>query len=257
MSESEELRSAAPLLAGRVAILSAVTPEPGRAIARSLAREGANLLIADDRPGAAEACASEIRAAGSRAAAIQASAADAEACRRVVEEALRAFGRLDVLVVNPAFERDAGEPIAEADLAAWRVAIGAEVSSALALAQAVVPAMRSAQFGSIVLIGAEETRLAPERAGSSTLARAALLAAAQVMARELGPYGIRVNTVVPGRIDSLPLDASVRERLLAEHALGRFTRADEVADAVVFFASDLSRIVTGQSLDVNCGHYFH
>ena len=100
--------------------------------------------------------------------------------------------------------------------------------------------------------------------------KAAMLTMTKVYAQELGPHGVRVNCVVPGYIQSTDLDAffevlgredgggtaAARARATSATALGRFPSADEVADAAVFFASPMASAITGQSLDVNAGHWF-
>ena len=101
--------------------------------------------------------------------------------------------------------------------------------------------------------------------------KAALLFATKALATELGPHGIRVNSVVPGHIDGPSLEVYIqmeaqrlavseeqaRAQLAAQGTLNRIAKADEVASAVLFFASDLASAVSGQALDVNCGHWFN
>ena len=259
------------ILRGRVAIVAGVGPELGRSIALRLAREGANLVLGGLRTEVLRTVASEARSHGARVLEASVDVSKAEDCRRLLELTLDDFGRVDVLVNNVVHRGSRGEEIARSDLSDWQASFQVDFFGSLRLTQVVIPPMREAGSGSIVMIGALETRLAAERMGALPIARGALMLAAQTLARELGPAGIRVNTVVPGYIDGPRLQsaleerakqegvtfAEVRARLVTEHALGRLTDASDVADAVLFFASDLSRIVTGQSLDVNCGHYFH
>lgn len=138
----------------------------------------------------------------------------------------------------------------------------------LRLAKAVLPAMKARGGGSIVMINSMIIR--DVLSGQSTYAasKGALLMAARGLARELGPYGVRVNTVVPGYIWGPNLQIGFRleakqrgidpqqvyDEIAEKIALGRIPTSAEIADAVVFFASDLSRAVTGQALDVNGGH---
>ncbi len=261
----------AGLLTERVALVVGLGPELEASVASALAREGARLVLVGPRSDALAEAVAGIRAQGGSATALTADLSQAGEGRRLVETAVQTWGRIDALVLGPPRGTPAAEETAEADLASWRRALEGEVFEALALAQEVARAMRRLGSGSIVMIGSVEERLALEGAGPVLLARGALLAAARLLARELGPHGIRVNTVVPGWIEGPHLRAALearaaregsaeevlRDRLREEHALHRLVDASEVADAVVFFASDLSRIVTGQSLDVNCGGYFH
>jgi NAD(P)-dependent dehydrogenase (short-subunit alcohol dehydrogenase family) len=124
--------------------------------------------------------------------------------------------------------------------------------------------------GSIVMVGSQAARRPAARRGPYAASKAALLVASQVLAVELGPLGVRVNTVVPGPIWGEALErhyAGVAERrgvapsevldeVVADVALRRIASADEVAAAVVFLASDQASAITGQTLDVNCGNWF-
>ena len=141
----------------------------------------------------------------------------------------------------------------------------------LALTRAVVPHMKAQGGGAVVFINSMSTRIIEPLAGAYAASKSALLTAAQTLAKELGPHRIRVNSVVPGYIWSEKMAAyfrhlaaqqgttyeAVKAEVTARTALLHIPDSDEIADSVVFFASDLSRVVTGQALDVNGGHYFH
>jgi NAD(P)-dependent dehydrogenase (short-subunit alcohol dehydrogenase family) len=143
---------------------------------------------------------------------------------------------VDVLVVGRNGDR---APVAfaeaDADLSAWRTAVDGGVFATLEAVRPVAERMRAAGAGSIVFVCSGLVRVPQPARGADAVADRGLLAAAQALARELGPSGVRVNTVVTGSV----------------------VDADAVADAVVFFASDLAEVVTGQSLDVNGGEVFH
>ena len=137
----------------------------------------------------------------------------------------------------------------------------------LKLCQAIIPAMKAQGGGSIVMINSMIIRDVLPTMAAYAASKGALLAAARGLARELGPAGIRVNSVLPGYIWGPSLEGyfahQARERdvdpkviydeVASQIALGRIPNSDEIAGAVVFFASDLSRVVTCQSLDVNGG----
>ncbi len=144
------------------------------------------------------------------------------------------------------------------------------VVAALRLTRLFIPAL-AATSGSVVMINSMVVRYSQRTMGPYKLAKAALLAMAQSLATELGPQGIRVNSVAPGHIwgDSLQwyfgylarkrgVDAQqVYDETAAGIDLGRLPVPDEIADAVVFLASGMARAITGQCLDVNCGEYHH
>src|SRR5262249_14569970 len=152
----------------------------------------------------------------------------------------------------------------------WRRIFEVNLFGALRLTQLVVPLMKAQRRGSIVFVNSMSIRVIEPLMGGYAASKGALLTAARTLAKELGSDGIRVNSVVPGYIWSGRMEASFR-RLGAERgvsyeavhaavpsrtALRHIPESAEVAEAVVFFASDLARAVTGQSLDVNGGHFF-
>jgi len=258
------------LLAGRVGIVSGVGPGLGRAVALALAREGADIVLAARTAASLDAVEAEVRSCGRRALAVPTDVSEPDQCRQLAEAAERAFGRIDVLV-NNAFRSGPYEAVEQSSLEDWRKVFDVNLFGTLALSQAVVPFMKTAGGGSIVMINSMSMRVIEPRFGSYAASKGALLTAAQTMAKELGCSGIRVNSVVPGYIWGPALERyfadlarqrgatpeSVYAEIAARTALGRIPTSEDVAAAVVFFASDLSRAVTGQALDVNAGHYFH
>jgi NAD(P)-dependent dehydrogenase (short-subunit alcohol dehydrogenase family) len=153
----------------------------------------------------------------------------------------------------------------------WRKIFDVNVFGSVRLSQAVVPYMKAQGGGSIVMISSMSMRIVEPRFGGYAASKAALMTAAQTMAKELGAHQIRVNSVVPGYIWGPSLEGyfkhlaaeqrttpeAVYAEIASRTALNHIPTSEEIAGAVVFFASDLSRAVTGQALDVNCGHFFH
>jgi NAD(P)-dependent dehydrogenase (short-subunit alcohol dehydrogenase family) len=193
-----------------------------------------------------------------------------EDCARLVAAARDRFGRVDVLV-NNAFHAGSYRRIEDDDLDRWRAPFEVNVLGSMQLSQAVLPVMKLQRSGSIVMINSMIVRdVLPTMAGYAA-SKGALLAATRGLAREVGAYGIRVNSVVPGYIWGPSLQGYfahqaaqrgvdpqvVYDEVARAIALGRIPDSEEIAGAVVFFASDLSRVITGQSLDVNGGHFFH
>jgi NAD(P)-dependent dehydrogenase (short-subunit alcohol dehydrogenase family) len=158
----------------------------------------------------------------------------------------------------------------EVALEAVSASFEANVVAALRLTRLLVPALAESK-GSVVMINSMVVRFSQRTMGPYKLTKAALLATAQSLATELGPQGIRVNSVAPGHIwgDSLKwyfgylakkrgvTVEQVYEETAAPLDLGRLPEPDEIADAVVFLASEMARAITGQCLDVNCGEYHH
>lgn len=258
------------LLRDRVVIVSGIGPGMGRDVALACAREGADVVLAARRAAPLEELAAEIRAGGRRALAVPTDIARAEDSRRLVDAAVAELGRVDVLV-NNAFKGGVEPLFADADLAAWRAVFEVNVFGALALTQAAIAPMRRQGGGSIVFINSMSMRVIEPRFAGYASSKGALMTAAQSLARELGPEKIRVNSVVPGYIWGAALEGyfkslaaqqgitpeAVYDAIAARTALRHIPTSAEIADAVVFFASDLSRAITGQALDVNGGHHFH
>jgi NAD(P)-dependent dehydrogenase (short-subunit alcohol dehydrogenase family) len=256
-------------LAGRTALISGVGPGLGRDIALLFAQEGAQVVLAARRPEVLEAVATEVGDAGGSALCVPTDITIPDDCRRLIEAAT-AFGDLHVLV-NNAFAFGPREKIADRDLEEWRPAIEVNLLGTVRLSVAAAKVMGPAGGGSIVMINTQAMRRNHPRRGPYSASKAALLSASQTLAAELGPRNVRVNSVVPGHVWGPPLEAFFAnmakerglspEEVYAEVARGlplrRIPTGADVAEAVLFFASDRSRSITGQSLDVNGGNWFN
>ena len=196
--------------------------------------------------------------------------ADAEAAERLAQaraRRVRPGGRAGVQRARDAADQGTA---ARSRLDAVSASFDANVVAALRLTRLFIPALAESK-GSVVMINSMVVRFSQRTMGPYKLTKAALLAMAQSLATELGPQGIRVNSVAPGHIwgDSLKwyfgylakkrgvTVEQMYEETAAPIDLGRLPEPDEIADAVVFLASDLARAITGQCLDVNCGEYHH
>jgi NAD(P)-dependent dehydrogenase (short-subunit alcohol dehydrogenase family) len=258
------------MLDGKVALISGVGPGLGRATALAFAREGAAVGLVARNAERVEEVAGEIEASGGRAIALPASITDPDACQGAAAAAADAFGGLDVLV-NSAFRADPFVRFEDVDLERWRKVYEVNVFGSLNLTQAAIPHLKARGVGSIVFVNSMSSRKIRPAEGGYASSKGALLTAVQVLAKELGRYQIRVNSVVPGWIWGPNVEGYVewqsrergvsREAVIAEITadipLGEIPPQEDVAEAIVFFASDLSRWITGQALDVNGGEWFH
>lgn len=258
------------LLKNRVAIVSGVGPGMGRDISLTLAREGADIVLAARNASKLEEVATEIRSLGRQAVCVPTDIAQPDQCKRLADTARTELGRLDILV-NNAFKGGLEPPFAKADLKDWRKTFDVNLFGSLTLTQAAIPHMQEHGNGSIIFINSMSMRIIEAGFGSYAASKGALLTAAQTLARELGRFKIRVNTVVPGYIWGPALEfyfkhlakqrgvtsEEVYKEVASHAALDHIPTSAEIADAVLFFASDLSRVITGQSLDVNGGYFFH
>ncbi|MDI6097374.1 SDR family oxidoreductase [Actinoplanes sp. NEAU-A12] len=254
------------LLAEKVVLVAGVGPGLGQAVALRAAQQGAAVVLAARTPKILEDLAGKI---GDRALAVPADLSDETAVRRLIDRALEAFGRIDVLVHN-AFTMPPMRSLGKVDLDDLRAGLNGNVLTALRVIRLATPALIESR-GAVVVVNSAVLRHSRRPFGPYKVAKAALLAATQNLASELGPKGVRVNSVAPGWIwaDQLrgwfEFQAAQRgvparqiyDEVAATIDLRRLPEPDEVADAIVFLASSLARGVTGACLDVNCGEFHH
>ena len=257
------------LLENRVAVVSGIGPGMGRDISMALAREGAHLVLGARTEDRLVDLANEIQSTGRKAVWSRTDITSSEDCDRLAATAMEAFGRIDVLI-NNAFVQPPLETIERAEEDTWHQAFNTNVIGSVRMTKACLPAMKAQQSGSVVFIGSMSARRIRRNFGIYAATKSALMSTAQTLAKEHGRDGIRVNTVLPGYIWGPSLQwffnylaekqgrtpEDVYAEVAGETCLNHIPTSAEIADAVVFFASDLSRVVTGQSLDVNAGHWF-
>ncbi len=257
------------LLEDKVLVVSGVGPDVGRSVAVRAAAAGADLVLAARTAARLDEVAGQVKDLGRRALAVPTDVTDQAAVERLAEAAVAEFGKVDALVLNALMMPPIAD-LSKVDLEAVQAGFSNNVVSALHMIRTFVPALTQTA-GSVVVVNSMVVRFSQRGMGPYKLAKAALLAGAQSLATELGPHGIRVNSVAPGHIwgDSLQwyfgylgkkrgVDAQViYEETAAGIDLGRLPEPDEIADAVLFLASPMARAITGQCLDVNCGEYHH
>jgi NAD(P)-dependent dehydrogenase (short-subunit alcohol dehydrogenase family) len=242
-------------LEGKVALVTGAARSGGigRAIALALAAEGADVAVNDvGREAEAEEVAGAIRMMGRRSMVVLADVAKVSECRRLVEEAVRLHGRLDIVVNNAGGGRHQRfEEISEAD---YDQQLAVNLKSAFFVCQAAVPHMRAQGGGRIVNISSEMAYIGDPLLTHYAAAKAGVRALTKSLALALAP-SITVNTVCPGPTATEKFKSGIeyteetRERL----PLKRWGRPEDVARSVVFLASPDGDAFTGQTLDPNCG----
>jgi NAD(P)-dependent dehydrogenase (short-subunit alcohol dehydrogenase family) len=257
------------LLQDKVVIVSGIGPGLGRSIAIRSAEQGANVVLAARTESRLAEVAKEVTALGREALAVPTDISDPDAAARLAEATLERFGRADALVHN-ALAMPPIKDLGVVDLDAVRTAFDTNVVGALRLTRLFTPSLIESS-GSVTMINSMVVRFSQRTMGPYKMTKAALLAVAQSLATELGPQGVRVNSVAPGHIwgDSLQwyfgylakkrdVDPQViYDETAAGTDLRRLPLPDEIADAVVFLSSPMARSITGQCIDVNCGEYHH
>ncbi|OBF41115.1 short-chain dehydrogenase [Mycobacterium sp. ACS1612] len=257
----------AGLLDNKVVVISGVGPALGTTLARRCAEAGADLVLAARTVERLEDVAKQITDLGRRAVSVGTDITDEAQVNHLVEQTLEAYGKVDVLI-NNAFKVPSMKPFANTTFDHIRDTFELTVLGALRLIQGFTPALTEAK-GSVVNVNSMVVRHSDPKQGAYKMAKSALLAMSQSLASELGPQGVRVNSVLPGYIWGGTLKGyfehqankygttvdEIYKAAAVNSDLKRLPTEDEVASAILFMASDLSSGVTGQTLDVNCGEY--
>jgi NAD(P)-dependent dehydrogenase (short-subunit alcohol dehydrogenase family) len=242
-------------LANQIAIVTGAAHGIGRAIAERLCAEGAWTLLADIDRDAGENAASEIRSAGGNAHFMATDVASPAEVERTVKFAAERAGRVDVLVNNAAHLGDWLD-VSQATPDQWARSFSITLMGAANFTRAVLPWMLPRQRGSIVNVASIQGLVAGRGSAVYTSMKHALIGLTRSTALDFGPLGIRANAVCPGPIRtriSPPIGSELHQRQIAKTMLGRTGEANEVANAVVFLASDQSSYITGAALPVDGG----
>ena len=255
------------LLTDKVVVVSGVGPGLGRALGRQAAAHGATVVLAARTESRLAEIADEIVAAGGIALVVPTDITADEQVDALVRATVDEYGRVDVLI-NNAFAVPSMKPLARTDFEQIATSLDLTVLGTLRVINAFTEALEATK-GAIVNINSMVIRHSEPRYGSYKIAKSALLAMSQSLATELGPRGIRINSVAPGYIwdDQLKwyfgevatkygiTAEQVYQQTAANSDLKRLPEPDEIARAALFVASDLASAITGHTLDVTCGEY--
>ena len=252
-------------ITGRVAVVAAASKGLGRAVAEELAANGARVVICARGKDALEAVAEQIRGRGGEAHAVAADVTDPVQVQGVVDEAVRAFGPVDILFTNSGGPKPGRfETLTLED---WDAAARILLTSAVAFTQAVLPGMRERKWGRLVYITSIAAKQPVENLMLSNALRAAVTGLAKTLAAEVAAEGVTVNTLIPGytrteRVVELAQHIAKTEGITPDEAearwkreipMGRIAEPREFAAMAAFLASDRASYVTGQSVAVDGG----
>ncbi len=255
------------ILEQKTLVVSGAGPGLGREIAAVALRDGANVVIGARSESRLKELASELDPTGERIAWCAADVTDEKRCEALMQTAVERFGGLDAVVQVAALDTLFGT-LQSTTADDWRKSMEVNVLGTLQIAHAAVPHLKARGGGSIVLIGSQSMWLPPPMPQIAyAAAKGALVSAMYHMATELGPDRIRVNMVIPTWMWGPPVQAYVQwqanERgvpegevvgeITANMPLGEIPADEDVAEAVAFFCSDRSRMITGETLLVNAG----
>ena len=249
-------------LSDKVAIITGAGAGIGEATAIRFAEEGAHLVLADLNEANATAVVEKVQAAGGEAIAVRADISKEEDARRISDAAVARFGRIDILVNNAAdFTQRAVE---DATLADWHRVFGVNVAGTAMVSKYAIPHMQAAGGGAIVNISSKSGIIAQPKFATYNSSKGAIIILTRCMALDLAPFNIRVNTVCPGTIYTTATErewtrfGETREQWTAREAppimLKRIGEAREVANAILFLASDEASFITATDLLVDGGY---
>ena len=245
-------------LEGRVALVTGASRNIGRAIAVTLAEEGADIIVhvGSDTTAGMDTVAA-VEATGRRATLLSANLGDPKEVKHCMSCALETYGRLDIVVNNAAIRPEAR--FSEIEYEVWRNVMTTNLDSVFLVSQAAIPALKNSDTAAIVNMGGLTAHTGAPHRAHVVASKAGIVGLTKAMAHDLSEYGITVNCVVPGMIDTErraaagggePLHRGGRKNLVGRRGTPR-----EVAKAVAYLAGTGGRYVTGTSLHVNGGAF--
>jgi 3-oxoacyl-[acyl-carrier protein] reductase len=246
------------MLADRVVLVTGSSRGIGAEVAVKAAAEGAVVAVHYHQSAeAAERTLARVRDAGADGATFAADIAQGHQAEDLVAAVIDRFGRVDGLVNNAG--RTLVGPFLEIEPGQWDEVIGTDLTAAFHTCRAALPSMVERGSGSIVNVASRLGQMGIAETAAYSAAKAGLIGLTRALAREFGPRGIRVNAVAPGvtvtEMTTDLVDSEEGRRRLRDMPLGRYGRAEEVADSVIFLLSDASSLYLGQTLNPNAGGY--
>jgi NAD(P)-dependent dehydrogenase (short-subunit alcohol dehydrogenase family) len=245
-------------LGGRVAIVTGGARHIGAAYCRRLAEEGAAVVIADILDGAFVA--DEIGAKGGKALALTIDVSKEADTQHMAAEAVKAFGRIDILINNAAiFINIQRHPFYEIGAEEWDRVSAVNIKGPFLCAKAVFPQMKEQKSGKIINISSSTTYWGTPNFLHYVASKAALIGMTRALAREVGDYGICVNSIAPGLVEHEGQNApkALSELQLKARSIKRLQTPDDLMGTLVFLASSDSDFMTGQAIVVDGGSVFH
>ena len=244
------------MVENRVALITGASRGIGRSIALALAAQGAKIVAVDIDLQATEDFVAELKAAGTEAVAVQGNVTVAADVEKMVKVAKETFDQIDILVNNAGITRDALLlRMKEAD---WDAVLDVNLKGAFLCTRAVTKLMSKQRYGRIINIASVVGQMGNAGQANYCASKAGLMGLTRSNARELAKRKITVNEVAPGFIATAMTDAlpeEKRQELAAQIPLARLGSADDIANAVVFLASENTDYITGQVIGVNGGMY--
>ena len=255
-------------LQDKVAVITGAASGIGLEIARTFAREGAKIVIADLNQAGADAAAASLDPTGERALGVAMDVTDEAQVEAGMARAVAAFGRIDILVSNAGIQTVA--PVEQFEFAKWKQLLAIHLDGAFLTTRAALRTMYGQGSGSIIYMGSVHSKEASPLKAPYVTAKHGLIGLAKVVAKEGAAHGVRANVICPGFVRTPLVEKQIPEQakelgiseedvvkkvMLKETVDGEFTTVEDVAEAALFFASFGSNALTGQSLVVSHGWF--
>lgn len=244
------------MLKDKVAVVTGASRGIGKSISLALARQGAKIVAVDITSKGMDELLAEVKALGSTGISVEGNVTVTADTENMIEQAMTAFGRVDILVNNAGITRD-GLLMRMKD-EDWDAVLTVNLKGAFLCTRAASKVMTKQRFGRIINIASVVGQMGNAGQANYCASKAGLMGLTRSNARELAKRNITVNAVAPGFIVSDMTEAlpeKVKQDMAAQIPLERFGTADDIANAVVFLATDASGYITGQVLAVNGGMY--
>jgi NAD(P)-dependent dehydrogenase (short-subunit alcohol dehydrogenase family) len=245
-------------LEGKVTVVTGASRGIGRATALAFARAGSDIVLTSRKVQDLEKVAEGIRSEGRRALVINAHLGRMEDVKKVADTALAAFNKIDILI-NNAGTSPVFASFLETEDRLWDTVMGLNLKGLYFLSQAVARIMKEQGGGCIINVSSIDGFLPEMDNGVYAVSKAGVIMAGKVMARELAPYNIRVNTLAPGFVHTRLLDSSFEARPGREEEcrksvpMGRIADPDDMVGTLIYLASDAAKYVTGHTVIVDGG----
>lgn len=241
---------------GKVAVITGASRGIGRSIALALAAKGATIVAVDMDQASTDAVVAELQAAGAKALAVVGNVTVSADVERMIDAAAEAFGRVDILVNNAGITRDGLLMRMKDD--DWDAVLNVNLKGAFLCTRSAFKVMSKQRYGRIINIASIVGQMGNAGQANYCASKAGLIGLTKSNAREMAKRNITVNAVAPGFISTAMTDAlsdKVRAELTSQIPMDRLGSADDIANAVVFLASEASGYITGHVLAVNGGMY--